>query len=140
MTFPVRSCVAAALGVAALVSHPSAQNKVPPPNRELETLHAHFETVVARRHDQLFKEIATAGDWEPRKQALRASLAKMLWHDMRWPDAPPRAEVTGRHEYAEYTVENLVIETAPKLYLPLTSTCRGRPQTISGSALPVRPR
>jgi cephalosporin-C deacetylase-like acetyl esterase len=117
MTFPVRSCVAAALGVAAFVSHPSAQNEVPPPNRELETLHAHFETVVARRHDQLFKEIATAGDWEPRKQALRASLARMLWHDMRWPDAPPRAEVTSRHEYAEYTVENLVLETAPRVYL-----------------------
>jgi cephalosporin-C deacetylase-like acetyl esterase len=103
--------------MAALVSHPSAQNKVAPANKELEALQAHFESVVGRRHDQLFKGVATVGDWEPRKETLRASLTKMLWHDMRWPDAPPRAEITSRHEYAEYTVENLVLETAPKVYL-----------------------
>ena len=41
----------------------------------------------------------------------------MLWHDMRWPDAPPPATVTHREQRAAYTIENLVIETAPKLFL-----------------------
>ena len=43
---------------------------------------------------------------------------------MPWPEAPPRATVTHRQEYDGYTTENLVLETAPgvfvtaNLYLP----------------------
>ena len=38
----------------------------------------------------------------------------MLWHDMRWPDTPPPATVTHREQHPAYTIENLVIETAPE--------------------------
>jgi cephalosporin-C deacetylase-like acetyl esterase len=116
MTFSVR-CVVAALCTLAAVSGPAAQNNVPPPNKELEALQAHFETVIGRRHDRLFDGITTVEQWEERKQKSRAALAKMLWHDMRWPEAAPRGTVTHRQEHQGYTIENLVLETAPNVYL-----------------------
>jgi cephalosporin-C deacetylase-like acetyl esterase len=116
MTFSVR-CVVAALCTLAAVSGPAAQNNVPPPNKELEALQAHFETVIGRRHDRLFDGITTVEQWEERKQKSSAALAKMLWHDMRWPEAPPRGTVTHRQEHQGYTIENLVLETAPNVYL-----------------------
>ena len=109
--------VAAALCVLTAAPGPAAQNKVPPPNKELEALQAHFESAIGRRHEQLFKDITTVAQWEDRRQKSRAALAKMLWHDMRWPDAPPRATVTHRQEHPRYTVENLVLETVPGVYL-----------------------
>ena len=41
----------------------------------------------------------------------------MLWHDMRLPDTPPPATVTHREQHPGYTIENLVLETAPKVFL-----------------------
>jgi cephalosporin-C deacetylase-like acetyl esterase len=116
MTFAVR-CVVGALCTLAAVSGPAAQTKVAPPNQELESLQAHFELMISRRHDQVFNGITTVDQWQQRKQKTRAALAKMLWHDMRWPDAPPPATVTHRQEYPEYSIENLVLETAPNVYL-----------------------
>ena len=116
MTFSVR-CVIGALCALGAVSGPAAQSKVAPPNKELEALQAHFEMVIGRRHNQLFNGITTVEQWQQRKQKTRAALAKMLWHDMRWPDAPPRATVTHRQEYPGYSIENLVLETAPNVYL-----------------------
>jgi cephalosporin-C deacetylase-like acetyl esterase len=94
-----------------------APSQGPPRNRELETLQAHFERVIGRRHDELFGSIATIEQWERRKKEARASLERMLWHDMRWPDAPPPVVVTHREQHPGYTIENLVLETAPRLYL-----------------------
>jgi len=91
--------------------------RAPAPNRELEALQAHFERVVGRRSEQLFSGITTVEQWEQRKQKTRAALTKMLWHDLRWPTTPPRATMTHREERPGYTIENLVIETAPKLFL-----------------------
>ena len=116
MTFSVR-CVIGALCTLGAASGPAAQSKVAPPNKELEALQAHFEMVIGRRHNQLFGGITTVEQWQQRKQKTRAALAKMLWHDMRWPDAPPRATVTHRQEYPGYSIENLVLETAPEVYL-----------------------
>jgi cephalosporin-C deacetylase-like acetyl esterase len=105
-------------GVIATSSRPAAQNPSgPTPNKELEALHAHLEQVVKRRHDQLFEGITSVGEWERRKQATRDALAKMLWHDMRWPESPPTATVTFRQDHEGYSLENLVIETAPKVFL-----------------------
>jgi cephalosporin-C deacetylase-like acetyl esterase len=109
--------VVAALCLFAVPSGPAAQNKTPPPNKELEALQAHFETVIARRHDQLFSGVTTVQQWEARRKQSRAALAKMLWHDMRWPDAPPPATVTDRQDHPGYTIENVVLETAPQVYL-----------------------
>lgn len=118
-----RSAVLRSLLVAACAlgapSGPRAQAPAggPKPNQELEALQAHFERVVAGRHAQLFSGIATVRQWEERRQATRAALAKMLWHDLTWPETPPVATVTRQERHATYTVENLVIETAPKLFL-----------------------
>jgi dienelactone hydrolase len=101
----------------AAVTGPHAQSKPPAPNKEFEALQAHFETVVGRRHDQLFKGITTVAAWEQEKQRLRSALTRMLWHDMPWPAAPPRVTVTHRQELDRYTIENLVLETAPGVFL-----------------------
>ena len=89
----------------------------PVQNGEYEALQSHFERVVSRRSDNLFSGIASVPQWEKRKSAARAELIRMLWHNLKLPDAPPATTITHREERADYTVENLVIETAPKLYL-----------------------
>lgn len=94
---------------------------------EYEALQAHFDRVVGERHERLFRGI-TGSQWEQRKPQARAELMKMLWHDMRLPTTPPKATVTHREEHSAYVIENLVLETAPKLfstanlYLPRNGT------------------
>jgi hypothetical protein len=100
---------------AASRSHP--QTPRPAQNQEYEALQAHFEKVVGRRSEQLFAGITTVTQWEERKKQSRAALAKMLWHDLRLPDSPPPATVTHTEQRETYTLENVVIETAPKLFL-----------------------
>lgn len=100
-----------------LLSTAAAQNRDNAQNAEFEALQAHFDRAVTQRHEQLFHGIATVEQWERRKLETRAALTKMLWHDLRWPDGPPAAEVTHRVERPDYVIENLVIETAPKLFL-----------------------
>jgi cephalosporin-C deacetylase-like acetyl esterase len=117
MTSAFRDGTFAALVTLTVVAQPAAPAKPPPPNGELEALHAHFETAISRRHDRLFEGLTTVPAWEARKRQLRGALEKMLWHDMRWPDAPPHATVTDRQAYAQYLLETLVLETAPKIYL-----------------------
>jgi len=41
----------------------------------------------------------------------------MLWHDRQWPARPPAATITHREDHARYTIENVVLETAPKVFL-----------------------
>ncbi len=119
--------VVAALCLLNAPSGATAQGS-PPRNKELEALQAHFELVIGRRHEQLFNSITTVEQWERRKQQARGALTRMLWHDMRWPDGPPPATVTHREQHPAYTIENLVLETAPKvfltanLYLPRSGT------------------
>ena len=95
-----------------------AQTARPPAqNQEFEALQSHFERVIGRRSDQLFAGITTVAQWEQRKQKTRAALSKMLWHDLRLPDNPPKATVTHTEQRTDYIIENLVIETAPKVFL-----------------------
>jgi cephalosporin-C deacetylase-like acetyl esterase len=82
-----------------------------------EALQAHFERVTQARFDSLFAEVGSVAQWEVRRERTRRALERMLWHQRRWPETPPRARITGRVELAEYTVENLVLETDPGLYL-----------------------
>lgn len=89
----------------------------PVQNAEFEALQSHFELVVGRRSDALFAGIAAVPQWEKRKAAARAELIKMLWNDMKWPAAPPPATITHREERQQYRIENLIIETVPKVYL-----------------------
>jgi len=90
---------------------------VPPQNAEFEALQAHFERRVARRHEQAFEGIRTTAQWEVRRKQTRANLEKMLWGNLRWPAAPPRAEVTHRQEFGAYRLENLVLEVLPSVFL-----------------------
>ena len=95
-------------------------------NEEFQALQSHFERVIHARHHALFSGIEDIAQWEKRKIQTRSILSQLLWHDRRWPDSPPPARITGRVERAAYTIENLVLETAPNfystanLYLPRT--------------------
>jgi len=119
----------ASLPLAAQPSRPAATPARPttgPP--EYDALQAHFDRVVTERHRRLFEGIETAAQWEKRKPQARAELIQMLWHGLKLPDTPPKATITHREERAAYTIENIVLETAPKLfstanlYLPRTGT------------------
>jgi cephalosporin-C deacetylase-like acetyl esterase len=97
-------------------------------NAEYEALQAHFDRVVTERHQKLFSGITTVSHWEERKPKARAELIKMLWHDRKLPGTPPPATITHREEHGAYAIENVVLETAPKLfstanlYIPSTGT------------------
>lgn len=106
---------AAAAGIFAAVALPQVQQPERQ-NAEFEAVQSHFEGVVARRHAGLLAGVTTAEAWEPRRRELQGNLIKMLWHDLEWPAAPPAAVVTHRTEYKDYVIENLVLETAPRLF------------------------
>jgi len=91
--------------------------RAPVQNAEFEALQTYFELVVGRRSDNLFAGITTVPQWEKRKGAARAEIIRMLWHDLKLPATPPPATITHREERPAYTIENLVIETVPKVYL-----------------------
>lgn len=88
-----------------------------PQNAEYESLQAYFDRAVARRHQDVFRGINSVQQWEPKRKQTREALRRMLWHNLRWPSAPPVATITHRAAYPGYTLENLVIETAPGLFL-----------------------
>jgi cephalosporin-C deacetylase-like acetyl esterase len=83
---------------------------------EFQAVQAHFESVIAARHAALFRGISSVPQWEARRRQTRLELSRMLWHDHAWPSTPPPARVAHRTEYSAYYVENIIIETAPKLY------------------------
>lgn len=85
-------------------------------NENFEALQAHFERVATTRFDTLFKRIENIEQWEARKKQTRQALYRMLWHDRRWPENPPGVRITRRLEKPDYTVECLILETAPGLY------------------------
>jgi cephalosporin-C deacetylase-like acetyl esterase len=113
----MKRAAAVACLVAAASAAPFTQTKDPPRNKELEALHAHFEKVVSERHERAFSGITTVEQWERRKQEISAALHRMLWADMPWPGAPPPATVTHREQHPTYTIENVVLETAPGVFL-----------------------
>lgn len=100
---------------AALAAQPPSRTA--PGNAEFEVLQAHFERVISHRHENLFRGIHTVADWEKRKSAARAALVQMLWHDREFPATPPGATISSRHTRDSYTIENLIIETAPDLFV-----------------------
>jgi cephalosporin-C deacetylase-like acetyl esterase len=113
-----KACIALAVfGLTVSFAQQPAAPRQQPPNAEFEALQAHFERVVERRQQQLLNGITTAEQWEQRKPQIRVALERSLWHDRTWPATPPPATVTHTEERPGYKLENLVIETAPKLFL-----------------------
>jgi cephalosporin-C deacetylase-like acetyl esterase len=85
-------------------------------NEEFLKLQAHFERVLTERFDNLLSGVGSVKEWEARKQASRQALATMLWHERSWTASPPPVRITRRQERAAYTLENLILETAPGVY------------------------
>jgi hypothetical protein len=87
---------AARLGLCLVLAWPAAAR-----NLEFEALQAHFEPAANARFETLFAGIGSVAQREQRKQATRAALQRMLWHDLHWPATPPPARVTGRLDAGE---------------------------------------
>ena len=132
-----------AIALLCLMNAPSgatAQSKEPPRNKELEALQAHFERVIDRGTSSSSTRSPPSsngsGGRSRREGAREDALARYALAD-----GPPPGNGTHREQHPAYTIENLVIETAPKLfltanlYLPRTGT---RP--YPGGALSMRPR
>lgn len=98
-----------------LVAH-SQQPAQPATNEQFQALQAHFDRVVSRRFNNLFAGVKTVEQWERRKEKSRQELRKMLWHDRRLPAGPP-ATIVHREERSQYVIENIVLQTAPGVYL-----------------------
>jgi cephalosporin-C deacetylase-like acetyl esterase len=92
------------------------QAQPPAQNQEFQALQRHFDRVIEGRHTALFSDLSSLTEWERRKQQIRTQLTRMLWHDRAWPSTPPTARITARTEFAAYTIENIILETAPQLY------------------------
>ncbi len=108
-------CLCAALCLCALVAF-SQQPAPPAPNEQFQALQSHFERVVSARFTNLFAGVKTVEQWERRKEKSRAELRKMLWHDRHWSSGPP-AKIVYREQRPEYVIENIVLQTAPGVYL-----------------------
>jgi len=94
----------------------AAASQLPAQNEQFKALQSHFERLITARSDTLFRRIENVKQWEERKEKTRNSLCRMLWHDRRWPDNPPRSEIIRHVESRDYTLECLILETAPGLY------------------------
>lgn len=95
-----------------------AQQPAPPaPNEQFQALQAHFERAIDARFHNLFAGITTVEQWERRKEKARHELRKMLWHDWRWSVQPPSVQIAHREQRADYTIENIVFQTAPGVYV-----------------------
>ena len=99
-----------------VLTTPSQQPAQPTPNEEFQALQAHFNRVIGARFDILFADVKTTEQWERRKEKSRAELRKMLWNDRRLPSGPP-ATIVSREQRSEYVIENIVLQTAPGIYL-----------------------
>jgi cephalosporin-C deacetylase-like acetyl esterase len=95
----------------------AAPSRMPAQNEQFRALQSHFERVIGARFTSLFSGIENTEQWERRKQKTRNELTRMLWHDRRWPAHAPPATIVRREERPEYTIEILILETAPHLYL-----------------------
>ena len=85
-------------------------------NDNFNALQTHFERVITARFDNLFSRIEDAKQWEAQKEQTREALCKMLWHDRRWPDSLPYVRITRKVKRPNYSLECLVLETAPNIY------------------------
>ncbi len=91
---------------------------------EFKALQLHFERIAQKRHDNLFLGIDNVEKWETRKAEIRDGLRDMLWGGFRMPASNPAACMTAREDFRNYTLECLILESAPgvfstsNLYLP----------------------
>jgi dienelactone hydrolase len=83
---------------------------------EFQALQAHFDRAITKRHAEAFRGIDSISQWEERRRQIKLQLTRMLWHDTPWPRYPPPERITHRTEHPSYLVENIVLETAPKVY------------------------
>ena len=91
-------------------------SRLPAQNEQFQALQSHFERAISVRSATLFSQVSNVEQWKIRKERTRLALTRMLWHDRRWPDGPPRATIVRREERADYRLESLILETAPHLY------------------------
>jgi len=99
-----------------LLSSLAISSQLPGQNDQYQALKSHFERVINARFDTLFSSIGNIEQWEIRKERSGLELGRMLWHDRSWPDSPPPVEITRRVENPDYTLECLILETAPQVY------------------------
>jgi len=86
-------------------------------NQNYQALQKYFEQVTRTRYESLFRDIDNLGQWEKQREKLRLELLDMLGLEPEHSAQPPRCTITNRIERPEYSVECLVFETAPGIYV-----------------------
>ncbi len=86
-------------------------------NEHYTALQQHMVRATAGRTEQVLAGLTDLESWRTQRERIKAELDHELGFDREWPAGPPPVEITGTIVRGEFTVENLVIETAPGVYL-----------------------
>lgn len=109
--------VLATAAACAVAGAGAAQAPAPRTGRGDRMLAAYFRAETRALAERCLADVQTAADWESRRPEYRRQLAEMLGL---WP-MPERtdlqAQVTGRTDHAQFTVENVVFQSRPGLYV-----------------------
>ncbi len=105
-------------------------------NEHYTALQEHMVRATAGRTEQVLDGLTSLESWQGQRQQIKAKLEHAFGFDREWPAQPPAAKISGTIERDKFTVENLVIETAPgvyvtaNLYLPASSANKPSPVII----------
>ena len=106
-------CIGFAFLIFLMFSAPSARAW----NEHYTALQRHMERVTANRTEQAFAGLKSPKDWRDRRATIKARLEHVMGYDREWPEEPPQVQITNTITRPEFTVECVVAETAPGIYV-----------------------
>src|SRR5687768_9549687 len=77
----------------------------------------HLKRIVSDMSERCLTDVRSLQDWQKQRPELRRQLLEMLGLDPLPARTPLKAQVTGRLERDAYTIENLVFQSMPGLYV-----------------------
>lgn len=86
-------------------------------NEHYTALQRHMERATATRTEQAFAGLDSPQDWWERRAKIKAHLEYVMGYDRIWPEKPPQVKITNTIRRPEFTVECVVAETAPGIYI-----------------------
>jgi cephalosporin-C deacetylase-like acetyl esterase len=86
-------------------------------NEHYTALQQHMVRAIGERTNKVLAGLSSLEGWQAQRGEIKAKLEHAFGFDREWPTEPPSVEITGTTERDGFTVENLVIESAPGVYL-----------------------
>ncbi|MBW7997859.1 MAG: hypothetical protein FVQ81_15080 [Candidatus Glassbacteria bacterium] len=86
-------------------------------NEHYTALQHHMERATAARTQDALAGLSSLESWEKTRKEIQAKLEHVMGFDRTWPAEPPPVTVTNTINREQFTVECLVAETAPGVYV-----------------------